>query len=325
MTSVHAFWILAFVQSAMVTVTPTPEDACPSSAQVATAILTHAPRLMVPRPDANPAESLTLVMVPGGATGELSISLVDSRGRVRLYRTLPPPVADRARDCAALADTVAFILDRYFNEVELPALPERKAPDATPAPPPAPPKATTEAKDEISGFALSANTGLRTPGGVVDLGGIEFKLTLDADIAGFGRHGGRILLDMSGGLIGLVNTYWNNGSANALRAGADMALLFAWPTGRGRFYMGPLVSLEIIWLSGLSGNHLQSETLLGGAAGARLGYQHLWRNRLFARIDANGCVAVVRNSIGTQSRPSTPLFLSPPGYLSLSIGMGIWF
>ncbi|HEX7505747.1 MAG TPA: hypothetical protein VF550_03175, partial [Polyangia bacterium] len=127
------------VQAALVTVAPGPEDNCPSSTQVQAALDTHAPRLVTWRPEDVSANPLTLTLSPNLATGETSILLIDKAGLVKLYRVLPPPVGDRARDCAALADTVAFIVDRYFEEVEIPQLPERKPPPIPPPPlPPAP-------------------------------------------------------------------------------------------------------------------------------------------------------------------------------------------
>jgi len=119
----------------MVIVAPGPDDACPSSAQVQTALEIHAPRLVVPRLDDDPASQLTLTLSSSSPTRDVSMSLLDAKGRVRLYRALPTSAGeDKARDCAALADTIAFIVERYFDEVELPTLPEKKLP---PPPPPA--------------------------------------------------------------------------------------------------------------------------------------------------------------------------------------------
>jgi len=131
--------VRAVLQAALVTVAPGPKDNCPSSAQVAAALEKHVPHLLASAPDQNPNNQLTLVLSPALGTGDTSFFLIDKNGRVRIYRTLPPPVGDRARDCAALADTVAIIVERYFDELELPNAPEKKRKPETTAPTPAPP------------------------------------------------------------------------------------------------------------------------------------------------------------------------------------------
>lgn len=130
----HATLLLLLTQAALVTVAPTASDACPSAARVQAALEKHAPRLLVARGDEDPAKHLVLTLSPSPSTRELNLSLLDGKGRVRLYRSLPSPAPDRPRDCAALADTVALIVDRYFDEVEIPSPPERKA-ASSPLPP----------------------------------------------------------------------------------------------------------------------------------------------------------------------------------------------
>jgi hypothetical protein len=142
---VHPSILLATFQAAALTVAPGPSDSCPSSAQVQAALEAHASALVTPRLDDEPAKMLTLTLLPPPASGETSFSLIDKAGLVKLYRSLPAPAADRTRDCAALADTVAFIVLRYFEEVEMPALPERKPPPPPPETPPPPPKPTPPA------------------------------------------------------------------------------------------------------------------------------------------------------------------------------------
>ena len=46
--------------------------------------------------------------------------MIDQQGMLRLFRILARPGAANARDCVALADTVAIIVQRYLEEVELP-------------------------------------------------------------------------------------------------------------------------------------------------------------------------------------------------------------
>ena len=320
------------VHAALVTVAPGPEDHCPSSAQVQAALESHAPRLLTSRQEDASANPLILNLSPTLATGEMSIMLIDKAGLVKLYRVLPPPPGDRARDCAALADTVAFIVDRYFDEVELPELPERKQiPSPPAAPPPAPkPALPTPAAPR---FALSGTFGRRLPGGPTDLGGNEFKLAGGAAVTNLVLAGGRPWIDVSAGIVGIVsNRKWDNekgaGTATAVRSGVDLALLLGWPVWGGRLCAGPQVSLEMVWLDWRdvdANNRLSREVRFAWAAGLRTSYQYFWRKRFFARADLNGGLAVTRQEIKTQSAPNDPLFVSPPAYLTLAIGVGIWF
>jgi hypothetical protein len=333
MGSVHANLILALAQAALVTVVPGPDDDCPSAAQVQAAIENHAPRLLAPRPDEDPTSRLALTLVTASPGRDTSFFLLDGKGRVRLYRTLPPPPGDRAHDCAALAETVELIIDRYFDEVELPLLPEKKPPLPPPAPPPPPPPPPPPepraARPAPPTFILSANVGRRTPGSAADLGGIEFKVSAGGEVASVGQHGGRLWAELSGGIVGIANHAWDyggtSGSATAVRSGIDLALLLGWPAWHGRLYAGPLASLELVWLDANSEGRLQHEIRTGSAAGARAGYQYFWNQRFFLRADLSGCLAIMRQRMVTQSRTDTPIFEAPPAYATFSLGAGIWF
>ena len=340
----HATFFLALAQAALVTVAPSPDDYCPSAAQVRTALDTHAPRLVLPRPDDDPAGQLVLNLASAQSSREVAISLLDAKGRVRLYRALPPPPGDRARDCAALADTIALIVDRYFSEVELPSLPDKKPPPASPpqaplpqppSPPPTPgiPAESFEPSPESPSTTLSFNVGRRFPGGAVDLGGIEFKLALSVELATVGANGWPLWGELSGGIVGIANHGWDYkgdlgsspGSASLVRSGGDLAVLLGRPTGRGKLYLGPLFSVEVIWLDATSNSQIQHEVHTGLAGGLRTGYQYFWRARFFARADLTACLAILRQRIVTASHEDLPIFAAPPAYATLSLGIGIWF
>jgi hypothetical protein len=327
MFQVHASIMAVLIQAALVAVAPGPEENCPSSAQVQTALETHAPRLVAPHSENGANNSLILTLSPTLATGEMSISLMDKTGLVKLYRLLPPPPGDRARDCAALADTVAFIVDRYFEEVELPQLPERP-----PAPPPPPPLEVVEPRARAPRFALSGTMGRRIPGGATDLGGYEFKLTGGASWTNLVLAGGRPWIDVSAGIVGIATHDWENvtgkSTSKVVRSGADLALLLGWPVWHGWIYAGPLASIEMIWLDWRdadASDRVQREIRFDSAVGLRTGYHYFWRERFFARADLTGCVATVRHSITAKSDPATSLFEAPPAYLTMAFGVGIWF
>jgi hypothetical protein len=325
MSKVHASIMAVLIQAALVTVAPGTEENCPSSAQVQAALGTHTPRLVAPQADDDPANALTLTLSPTLATGEMSLSLVDKIGRVKLYRLLPPPPGDRARDCAALADTVAFIIDRYFDEVELPNLPERKLP------PPPPPAKVAEPKSAVPEFALSGTMGRRIPGDAADLGGVEFKLAGGAALTTFALAGGKPWIDASAGLVGIAKESWprnESRSATVVRTGVDLSVLLGWPVWNGRLYAGPQASVEMVWLNWVNADasgQVEREIRFDAAAGLRTGYQYFWRERFFARVDLTGCIAIVRHKIAAKSDPSASLFEAPPAYLTMAFGIGIWF
>jgi hypothetical protein len=95
--------------------------------------------------------------------------------------------------------------------------------------------------------------------------------------------------------------------------------------GHGRLYAGPLFAVEVVWLNATSSGHLQHEIHTGYATGARAGYQHLWFDRFFLRLDVTGAVAIVRQRIATLSHPEKAIFEAPAAYATLSIGAGVWF
>jgi hypothetical protein len=334
MFQVHASIMAVLIQAALVTVAPSAEENCPSSAQVQAALETHAPRLVDPSSPASPSSEggangpLTLSLSPTLATGEMGLSLIDRAGLVRLYRVLPPPLGDRARDCAALADTVAFIIDRYFDEVELPQLPERKSPAQPPLLPPPPRIVEPTASPPKS--ALSVTMGRRVPGGAADLGGYEFKLTGGAALTTAVLAGGHPWIDLSAGIVGIANQRWRNGSesASAVRTGTDLAFLLGWPVWRGMLYAGPEATAEMIWLNWRdadAGGQVRREIRFASAAGLRTGYEYFWRQRFFARADLTGCIAILRQRIAAQSAKDVSLFESPPAYIVAAFGVGIWF
>ena len=145
--------------------------------------------------------------------------------------------------------------------------------------------------------------------------------------------GGRPWIDLSAGIIGFVpDRTWQNemgsGSATAIRSGADLAFLLGWSVWHGRLYAGPQTSLEMIWLdwrNDVLEGQVRHENRFAATTGLRTGYQYFWPEHFFARVDLSGCVALVRYRIDAQSARSVTIFESPPGYLTLAIGVGIWF
>lgn len=337
MWQVHASLLLATVHAAALTVAPGPGDACPTSAQVLAAIDTRASGLVTPRLDDDPARLLTLTLMPASPSGETSFSLMDRSGLVKLYRSLPAPSGDRTRDCAALADTVAFIVIRYFEEVELPALPERKPPPppperkTPPEPPPAPKVEAPEAatKLEPAKLALSLIGGRRFPGAATEFGGFEAKLAAGVMLKDFAKRQGDLWMDVAVGFAGhgtLPVAGRPNDSVTTNRASGELAILAGWRLGQSRIYAGPAANLDLIWVESRLGGPTQREQRFAAAAGMKFGFQHFWR-RVFVRSDLTGDVALVKEEVVVVSanRSQEVVISAPRMYVTLALGLGVWF
>jgi hypothetical protein len=135
---VQPLLVLLTFRAVSVLVAPGSEDGCPSARQVSSALAARIPSTLNNR-HGDPETVLTVVLPSPGSAQEPSFSLVDQQGRLRLFRTLARPGNGQAHDCAALSDTVALIVQRYLEEVELPKI-EAASPTENNRPPPAAPK-----------------------------------------------------------------------------------------------------------------------------------------------------------------------------------------
>jgi hypothetical protein len=126
--------------SHIIAVTVVPEQACPSSRQVTEALAARLPGIVLPSGQAA-RPGMVRLAVAVDATG-IRIDLADPDGAPSLHRMLP---ARGPAECAALADTIALIIERYWREVGYDA-PPLQAPAAAPPPsvpvPPRPPEPT---------------------------------------------------------------------------------------------------------------------------------------------------------------------------------------
>ena len=169
-------------------------DACPTRGELAEALAARMPGVLAqaPAPDARPFR-LRLSLSPQGVA---RVTLVDADGALRLERELDLPKGgaaagtprERADACAALAETIALIVERYmrhigYHEPPPPALIE---PNAVPRPPP-PPAPLGPARRLGLGVAVRPPLGASWRfepelTGAVRIGHLDVALTAGADL-----------------------------------------------------------------------------------------------------------------------------------------------
>lgn len=106
---------LALSSGALINVTAQGEQACPSVAQIEAALSLHLPGMVTA--SAAPGDVGVMRLEVRGAAGAPTIVLFDDRGTARLSRRLES--SHTANDCAALAETVAIIVERYLDELDV--------------------------------------------------------------------------------------------------------------------------------------------------------------------------------------------------------------
>jgi hypothetical protein len=114
-----------------------PDDGCPSPRQVNDALAAHLPAMVLPLGHATGPTTLHLA-VATDAAGAMRLDLTDPEGGPLLHRWLPAVEHSRGIDCAALAETAALIVERYWHEVGYDVAIEPPNPPPPPPPPPPP-------------------------------------------------------------------------------------------------------------------------------------------------------------------------------------------
>jgi len=140
---------------------------CPSAPVLAAALDARLPGITSPRGPSGGGPTLGLELADAGG-GSVRLALLDTDGRRLLERTFAGADAaggDRAASCAALADTVALVVERYLRDLAY------REPGLLPTPAAPSPPATAIAASSTSGvepwrppLLVAAGVGVR-PGG----------------------------------------------------------------------------------------------------------------------------------------------------------------
>ncbi|HVU50850.1 MAG TPA: hypothetical protein VHL80_09195 [Polyangia bacterium] len=176
-------------------------EACPTQDQLAEALEARMPGVVARGREANP--NLLRLGLAISSEGIARVTISDAAGALRLERDLDLPKSgaagpggahERGGACAAIAETVALIVERYmrhigYHEPPIPALVEPARPAPAPLPPPAPPPAPRPGGPGRLGLGVAARLpygaswrleGLLT--GAARVGRLDLAATLGADL-----------------------------------------------------------------------------------------------------------------------------------------------
>jgi hypothetical protein len=274
-----------------VLVVPGPEDGCPSARQVSAALNERAPAAQKRR--ALDSEStLTLALPAPGTPQEPSFSLIDQQGKLRLFRTLARPGSTHARDCAALAVTVAIIVQRYLEEVELPEPEPARRSSAIPVAPPAPSPAPVVADFPHRARArwdISIGVSQRLASQMSGLEPYDMRLSLARTLGA--RTDTGLLLRVWGGISGWTQIGWTGGRGDVMRVPSGMELAWRHEAATLELQLG-LAGLVDCWVLGARyQTNVQWDYRFVVAGALTGGMQFPLGKRLFARLFLDVAVA----------------------------------
>ncbi|HJX52068.1 MAG TPA: hypothetical protein VJ801_04815 [Polyangia bacterium] len=322
---------LLTLQAVSVLVAPGPEDGCPSARQVSAALSEHAPAAQsTPGPDSESA--LTLVLPAPGTPQEPSVSLIDQQGSLRLFRILARPGAVRARDCAALADTVAMIVQRYLEEVELPEVEAARTSPAVRVAPPAPPAPSPPPPPVVAGPPLRARARWDIALGISQrlanqmTGPEAYDLRLSVARTLGARMDTGFLLRVWSGISGWTTYDWTGARGEVIRLPSGLEFMWRRAASSVELQLG-LAGLLDFWILGARDQqqNLHWDYRLTAAGALTGGMQVPLGKRLFARLFLDVAVAAARYEYDDPSPGKGTVFSTPRvfGDAGLAVGMSL--
>jgi hypothetical protein len=322
---VQPSFALLTLRAVSVLVAPGPEDGCPSARQVATALTERAPAAQVA--GAVDSESaLTLVLPRPGTPQEPSFSLLDPQGRLRLFRTLARSGTTNASDCAALSVTVAIIVQRYLEEIEMPEVEAaRKRPTVqvvSPAPSPAP-RVVSPPQRPVPRWDISLGIAQRFANRATSLEAFDLRLSVARTLGARMESG--LLLRLWSGISGWTLYDWTGGRGDVMRVPSGLELMWRRAASSVELQLG-LAGLIDCWILGArdpAGLHWDTRFVVAGALAG--GMQVPLGKRLFARVFFDCAVAAWRYEYFDRIRGKDAVFSTPGvfGDAGLALGMSL--
>jgi hypothetical protein len=325
---VQPFFALLTLPAVSVLVAPGPEDGCPSARQVSAALSERAPAAQGTH--ALDSESaLTLVLPAPETPQEPSFSLVDQQGRLRLFRTLARPGATNARDCAALSVTVAIIVQRYLEEIELPEVEAaRRSPTVQvvpPAPPsPSPPPVVVGPPPRLRArWDMSLGISQRFADQATSLEAYDLRLSVARTLGA--RVDTGLLVRLWSGISGWTQYDWTGGRGDVMRVPSGLDLMWRRAASSVELQLG-LSGLLDCWILGSrdpTNLHWDYRFVVAGALTG--GMQVPLGKRLFARLFFDFAVAAWRYEYFDRIRGKETVFSTPGvfGDAGLALGMSL--
>jgi hypothetical protein len=326
----------------VIAVNVAPEQTCPAPRQVTDALAARLPGTVLP-PGQPAKPGMLRLAIATDASGSIRLDLADPDGAPLLHRVLAPTRGPG--ECAALADTIALIIERYWRDVGYDAPPlAPPSPPAPPPPPPAPPPSPTAAAAVIT-RAAPESTEAPHPGFLRSL-----RWSVAAAIAGrAGDEGvrdmavsiavgaeGRIGIRLSAGVSSGTTTAVRLGQADFRRFPLRLGGYLPIRVGVGQLEPGLGLDLDLINFavrgnSGVRGFQTPASCSdrLCGAPGAdlALGWSYVSSHHIYVR--ALGRLGVAASYTFSESDPapmtSAASWRTPSTYLEVGLESGLWF
>jgi hypothetical protein len=304
--------------------------------QVTEALAVRLPSVVLPFGQAA-RPTMVRLAVTVDATG-VRIDLADPDGTPLLHRVIA--AAHAPAECAALADTIALIIERYWREVDAPAVqtpaPPPPAPPPAAAPPPAPPPSVTPAisvektAPPVRAGAATAAVPLRlAAAAAVAARAGDSGASLMVAFAAEARFGVRLSAGISTGTTEALTVGGQPAGEAAfrrypLRLGAYLPIHI----GLGQLEPGVGVDLDLISVS-LPGNGTKLDDpspCAGGlcrspGADLALGWSVASTHHVYARALARAAITAPYDFV----TKSDPVWRTPSTYLEVAVESGLWF
>jgi hypothetical protein len=328
-----------------IVVSVVPEQACPGPRQVTEALAVRLPGVVLPL--GQPARpGMVRLAVAVDATG-IRIDLADPEGAPLLHRVLS--VARGPGECAALADTIALIIERYWREVGYDAPPlQPLAPPAPPPPPPPPPTPPpAPAPEPARPPAATVETRQEPPTHDASTADIPFRWLAAAGFAGRAGNEGasdatamlalaaeaRFGVRLSAGVSTLTTGPLNPTRRAAFRRYPwRLGGYLVFPIGIGQLEPGLGLDLDVIAMS-LPANGVMSPASCSGqwcrsfGADLALGWSFASSHHFYVRALSRVGLAASYDFVtyDPMTGKSDPVWRTPSTYLELAVESGLWF
>jgi hypothetical protein len=308
--------LLVPAYAVVVTAPSGPDQSCPTPRQITDALMARIPAVVMPSYEASTPGVLRLAVSGGSGATPLRIDLTDQGGEARLHRNLTLAERSRGGDCAALADTVALIVERFLHDLgyEAPPLPTPSILRANDNLSRGPPMGSPKRGNRVDVFAGGLWRGAPGQDG-------DYEAAL-----GFGYERGigprRLQLTLSGG-VSTTRSGRRVDNSNATLRRIPLRVGLFLPLSVGPGWIEPGIRLGIDWLF----TSLNSARRRSPAGELVVGYRIQLVDRLFVRISASGGVGVPYQYLTTPAGDpeSRQVFDEPRFYAKCGLELGFSF